>query len=137
MDRLDGVDYAFQLFAWLWTGRRSHRAKNNLQGGPHSLYGGSRLGGVLGNLCALARLSVRHGAWLDDGSAYGRDDHSLRAWARSPRASPGSAGGLHRIGEDDWTDNRRSHSSNLGLENSVSCQLRFWSRHLCDYVLDL
>src|SRR5215510_12031362 len=47
------------------------------------------------------------------------------------------AGCLHRIGPDDWTDNRRSHSSTLGLESSVSCELSFWSGHLCDYVFDL
>src|SRR5262249_9137786 len=91
---------------------------------------GEGFGGGVGNLCALARLSVRHGAWLGDGGPNGRGDHSLRAWPRSPRARSGSAGCLHRIGPDDWTDNRRSHSSTLGLESSVSCELSFWSGHL-------
>src|SRR5262245_33363537 len=137
MDRPDGVDHALQLFAWLWTGRRSHRAKNHFQDGPHSLYGGSGLGGILRNLCSLARFSVCHGARFGDGGPNGRGDHSLRARPCSTSAGSGSAGGFHRIGQDDWTDNRRGYSSTVGLASSVSCQLSFWSRHLCDYVLDL
>jgi MFS family permease len=88
-------------------------------------------------LAAIARVSVCHGARLGHGGTYGCGYHSLRAWARSPRARSGPAGGLHRIGQDDWTDNRRGHSSALGLESGVFCQLHFWSRHLYDYVLDL
>jgi MFS family permease len=70
MDRLDGINYALQPFALLWTRRRSHWAKNNFQGRAHSVHGGSGLGSALRNLSAIARVSVRHGARLGHGSTY-------------------------------------------------------------------
>jgi len=40
------------------------------------------------------------------------------------------------LGRTTGPTNRRGHSSALGLESSVSCQLYFWGSHLCDYVFN-